>query len=166
MQHLTTEHPADIGRRLQSLCERWLLVSDNRRRWTTYRLAGMASPVLPSPQTSRSIGSSPDSAGRPPDSTGSRSAEVAVLEDPALRAIAAGVSGRRGIARPIVQDVIRWLCTGRLLSADQLGSLLGRNANWIRAEYLKPMVREGALRLRFPEAPNRPDQAYSAASER
>ena len=39
LQQLLTDHPADITRMLTSLCERGLLVSDNRRRWTTYELS-------------------------------------------------------------------------------------------------------------------------------
>ncbi len=46
LQELLADHPVDIGKMLQRLCERDLLVSDNRRRWTTYRLAGRP-PVLP-----------------------------------------------------------------------------------------------------------------------
>ena len=39
LQQLLVDHPVEITRTLTSLCERGLLVSDNRRRWTTYRLS-------------------------------------------------------------------------------------------------------------------------------
>ena len=39
LQELVVDHPVDITRMLTSLCERGLLVSDNRRRWTTYELS-------------------------------------------------------------------------------------------------------------------------------
>lgn len=39
LQQLLVDHPVDITRTLSSLCERGLLVSDNRRRWTTYELS-------------------------------------------------------------------------------------------------------------------------------
>ena len=35
---LSPDHPVEITRMLQGLCERGFLVSDNRRRWTRYRL--------------------------------------------------------------------------------------------------------------------------------
>jgi hypothetical protein len=72
LQELLPDHPVEISRMLTRLCERGLLVSDNRRRWATYRLG----------------------AGDP--------------------------------------------------------------------RFLKPMVRQGILSLRYPNAPNRPDQAYTA----
>ena len=37
LQELLIDHPVDITRMLTRLCEQGLLVSDNRRRWTTYR---------------------------------------------------------------------------------------------------------------------------------
>jgi len=39
LQELVVDHPVDITRMLTRLCERGLLVSDNRRRWTTYELS-------------------------------------------------------------------------------------------------------------------------------
>lgn len=40
MQSCLTKHPTDIGRMLKGLVVRGMLVSDDRRRWTTYRLTG------------------------------------------------------------------------------------------------------------------------------
>jgi ATP-dependent DNA helicase RecG len=39
--------------------------------------------------------------------------------------------------------------------------LAATNPQNLRARFLTPMVREGLLRLRFPDEPNHPAQAYA-----
>jgi ATP-dependent DNA helicase RecG len=81
--------------------------------------------------------------------------------DDELRAIAAPVAARGKAVAAVVRATILNLCSGRYLSADQLGTVLHRNPARIQARFLAPMVRDGLLALRFPEAPNRADQAYT-----
>ncbi|MFE8031787.1 hypothetical protein [Thiohalocapsa marina] len=59
------------------------------------------------------------------------------------------------------EQLIMRLCHGRWLSRRQLAELLQRNPESIRARFLNPMVAHGYLRLRYPETPNRADQAYT-----
>jgi len=156
LQELLTGHPVDINRMLQRLCERGLLVSDNRRRWTTYRLGEVQRP----PDIA---GLPPDIAGLPPDIAGLKGSGLrpaAPSRDDELRAIAAPVAARGKAAPAVLRATILNLCSGRYLSTDQLGTALRRNSAWIRAKFLAPMVREGLLALRFPESPKRTDQAY------
>jgi len=179
LQELLTGHPVDISRMLQRLCERGLLVSDNRRRWTTYRLGEVQRPLLPvakaaggssplppssSPLPPSSSPLEPSSSGMQPDSIGmqgSGSGPMTLSMDDELRAIAAPVAARGKAAAAVVRATILNLCSGRYLSADQLGTVLHRNPARIQARFLAPMVRDGLLALRFPEAPNRADQAYT-----
>ncbi len=60
LQQLLADHPADITRMLTSLCERGLLVSDNRRRWTTYELSrrGAEASLFDTDDTAQSSGDS------------------------------------------------------------------------------------------------------------
>ena len=81
----------------------------------------------------------------------------------------------RDIAKPVadsgkaggeqVMSVISALYRGRFLTAQQLADLLNRSTEELRKRYLTPMTRDGKLQLRYPQAPNRPDQAYTAADE-
>lgn len=69
-------------------------------------------------------------------------------------------------ARPeAVRQTILELCRHYYLTVDQLAALLSRNTAGLRDRYLTPMTKEGLLRLRYPESPNRPDQAYAAVDE-
>ena len=81
--------------------------------------------------------------------------------DEELRTIAAPVATRRKVVAAVVRATIQNLCSGRYLSAHQLGTVLRRNPAWIQARFLAPMVRDGLMALRFPESPNRADQAYT-----
>jgi ATP-dependent DNA helicase RecG len=186
LQELLTGHPVDISRMLQRLCERGLLVSDNRRRWTTYRLGDAHTPLLPfvkagegsSPLRPSSSGMQPSSSGMQSDSSGMQPSfsgmqhdsidmrgsgpkPTAPLTDDDLQAIAAPIAARRRVDPPVLRATILNLCSGRTLSADQLGTVLRRNPAWIQTRFLAPMVRDGLLALRFPESPNRADQAYT-----
>ena len=79
------------------------------------------------------------------------------------RALAAQIAAKGKAPASEVREVIRRLCVGRYLTSDELAQLLKRNAVGLRNRYLTPMVAEGVLKLRYPETPNRPDQAYTSS---
>ena len=158
LQELLTDHPVDITRMLQHLCEQGFMVSDNRRRWTTYRLSG--GPKEPS---LFDTGGSSHLAGG--SSHLADDSSHLTENDQTLRSIAETVASKGKAPVPEVRGVILSLCRGRYLTADALAGLLSRTAPNLRNRYLTPMVEEGLLRLRYPETPNRPDQAYTAVDD-
>jgi ATP-dependent DNA helicase RecG len=78
-----------------------------------------------------------------------------------LRTIAAAFPKKRRSPQETERLILK-LCRGRWLSRNQLAELLGRNPEGVRARFLVPMVEHGLLRLRYPDKPNRADQAYTA----
>lgn len=62
-----------------------------------------------------------------------------------------------------VKGVIRQLCAGRSLRAEEIAKILHREKAYITRTYLGPMVRDGELRHRFPDQPAHPQQAYEAS---
>ena len=78
-----------------------------------------------------------------------------------LRAMAAPAASKGKAPASEVREVILKLCQGRCLQVETLAALLQRNARNLRHQYPAPMVREGLLKLRYPESPTRPDQAYT-----
>lgn len=166
LQELLTDHPVDITRMLTRLCDQGLLVSDNRRRWTTYRLSGgPQGPSLfgvdDSSHWAVDSGHLPESSGRLPESSGHLPSEVLVQ----LRDMAKPVADSGKASGEQVMSVIAALCRGRFLTAQQMAGLLNRNTEGLRKRFLTPMTREGKLQLRYPESPNRPDQAYTTVDE-
>jgi ATP-dependent DNA helicase RecG len=61
-----------------------------------------------------------------------------------------------------MEKTILTLCQGRWLTRNQLGEIVQRNADGLRSRFLSPIVEHGLLRLRYPDKPNRTDQAYTA----
>ncbi len=169
LQELTSDHPVEISRMLQRLCEKGWLVSDNRRRWTTYK--------LPHEQKQLSLfSSSPGESSQKADSTHIKQDlthnEPSLLHNEPdsthnmnsdLNNLATTVAGKQRATPTSVRATILVLCHGRYLSAKELASLLKRNSAGLRSRYLGPMVSEGSLKLRFPDKPNHVDQAYTAS---
>ena len=150
LQELLADHPADITRTLARLCMQGLLCSDNRRRWTTYRLVRPGDDIAPA-KRGDSIHNAGDSIHRAPPQ-----------EWRQLQAIAADIAAKARAAPDQVRGTIIALCRGRYLTAAELGELLHRHPDGLRSRYLMPMVEQGLLRLRYAAALNRPDQAYTA----
>ncbi|MEI6386486.1 MAG: ATP-binding protein [Spirochaetota bacterium] len=172
LQELLDTHPADISRMLAGLCERGYLLSDNKRRWTSYRLNVGSNPGEIDDSSGHkgedSIHKGEDSVHKGEDSvhkgedsvhkSGDSAQETSVAKE--LAAIARAVPQGRRASPLAVRNAIERLCRDHFLEAEEIGKYLKRNYVGIRQRYLKPMVEEGILELRFPEAPNRPDQAY------
>lgn len=79
--------------------------------------------------------------------------------------IAESMAQRGKVPAEVMESTLLDRCRGRFLTAEELARLLKRTAPNIRSRYLTPMIRAGRLRLRFPEATNRPDQAYTAVED-
>jgi len=59
-----------------------------------------------------------------------------------------------------MQVLVLRLCDSRWLSTKDLATLLSRDAENLQGRILAGLVKKGLLELRFPDVPNRPDQAY------
>lgn len=157
MQEITGAHPKDITVVLQSLVREGFLEQQNQRRWASYRLAGDSPPSSPqSPADSPQLpADSPQFDG---DSRQSGEAvpgclqELLPLADPARRS--------KRLPAEQMRAVIERLCQGRWLAASEIARLVARDAEKLQSRFLTAMVREGRLQLRYPDVPNRPDQAY------
>jgi len=165
MQDLVSDHPSDITKLLRGLVDKGLLETDNQRRWTRYSLPSAIAPrrdlfgpepsVLPAdssvlPGNSSALG--PDSSLLP-----SKGEE--------WKAAAAKIAGKGKVSKEEMEAAILELCQGRFLTLTELASFLDRAAQNLRNKYLTPMVRAGKLRFRYPDQPNRTDQAYTTAGE-
>lgn len=73
--------------------------------------------------------------------------------------------GKRSRDTGRLKRLVLKLCRHRPYSARELAAITRRNSAYLQQVYLTPMVREGLLRLRYPDERNRPDQAYIATEE-
>jgi ATP-dependent DNA helicase RecG len=115
--------------------------------------------------TPPSLSSNPPSLSSNPDSLDSNPNEV----DDARRALLNELSGELaakvgsiGQRHPPeeVRQVVVELCSLRAWRVEELAGLLRRNAETVRQNYLRPLMREGRLAMTNPEEPNDPEQAY------
>jgi ATP-dependent DNA helicase RecG len=167
LRQITAAHAADMTRVLQGLVGKGALTQEGQGRWTRYR--------LPAPPHSLHKGS--DSIHKDLDSIHKRSdsihkdgdslfiSEFSSAVDDELHHIAKPAIQRKRIDPKEMGKILLQLCRGRWLSRSQISKLLNRNPESLRQRFLNPMVEHGLLQLRYPDKPNRTDQAYTTAKE-
>ena len=84
-------------------------------------------------------------------------------ELPGALAARVGAIGKRHQPQE-VQDLVVALCNQRPWQAEEIAALLGRNAETVRQNYLRPLLRAGRIAMTRPDKPNDPDQAYRASA--
>ncbi len=169
MQELRREHPADVTAALQGLTSRGFLLQDGQKRWASYRLPVDSLSVGSAQKRQDSSHKTEDSLHKPDSShkgtwDSSHSLEDLPQEELRdLRMLSVPASSSKRLAPEETRRIILLLCSNRFLTAAHLGELMDRSSTAIRSRFLTPLVNEGLLRLRYPDKPNRPDQAYKAA---
>ena len=173
MRQITAWHAADVTRLLQGLVGRGFLEQDGQGRWTKYQLpssihndsSSIHNDSSSIHNDSSSIHNDSSSIHNNSDAVHSVFHQTGVLESELahLESIAASIKSCGRIRPEKMETVIIELCMERYLTRRQLATLLDRNAAGLLSRYLTPMVRHGILRLKYPETPNREDQAYTSA---
>jgi ATP-dependent DNA helicase RecG len=77
-----------------------------------------------------------------------------------LRIIASPANLSARLPPEQICQIVLQLCQEQFLTAAHLGELIQRDPSGLRSRFLSPMVKEELLILRYPDRPNRPDQAY------
>jgi ATP-dependent DNA helicase RecG len=157
MQEITGEHAKDITGVLQGLVRDGLLTQQNQRRWASYRVAE------DSPQ---SEGGSPHLAGDSPQSSPQSTGDSRHLAadsphwPPELLSLAEPARQKKKLPAAEMEALVLRLCDARWLTSKELATLLGREAENLQSRILGGMVKKALLELKFPDVPNRPDQAH------
>ena len=76
-------------------------------------------------------------------------------------AIAAPALNQQRLPLKEMEKILLELCKDRWLTRNEISALVRRNPESLRQRYINPMVEHGLLCLRYPEKPNRTDQAYT-----
>lgn len=162
LQELVQDHRFDITKALQHLCDLELLSSDNKRRWTTYRLPEKVGSNMPdkpllgqpdvTPDNQATVTADPNS--NMPDKGPDMPDKDRVMPDRPKR--------RTRRSPELTTTRILELCQGRYLTAKELADHLGKNDRYISNNFIYPLVKEGRLRPKFPGS-KRKDQSYTTA---
>jgi ATP-dependent DNA helicase RecG len=78
-----------------------------------------------------------------------------------LEIIAKSVSTMKRAHPSHVKQAIIHLCRDRFLKTTEIARLLKRSSANMQGRYIRPMLADGLLRMKYPDEPNRPDQAYT-----
>jgi ATP-dependent DNA helicase RecG len=182
LQLIRMDHPAELTRMLQGLAARGFLDQIGQKRGTIYRLPAWASALAPqatalAPHAMALVsGASPlasEASALPSGASALTSGASALTSgasalapppsaenDPELLEVARPAREKPRLMPELTKIIIRKLCSGRYLTADQIGAIMDRNKDKLQRTYLTSMVSEGNLILRFPEQPTHPEQAY------
>lgn len=158
LQEMSSSHPVDITKVLQGLVRKGMLEPSGTGRGTRYRLV-----------SGDSLHKAEDSSHKDVDSlhkTGDSSHWVATTVTDEMRVTAEHARQSSRIAPAKLEQILVSLCSGQFVPLDLLAEAVNRNAEGLRNRYLTPLVRQGRLRLRFPDRKNRPDQAYLAVGDK
>ena len=148
MRQITGGHAADMTKLLQTLVAKGALSQEGQGRWTRYRL----------PALLHSLPNEADSLHKPGHSLHKHGDS---LHNGKLLAIAAPALNQQRLPPKEMEKILLELCRERWLTRNEIAALVNRNAESLRQRYINPMVEHGLLRLRYPEKPNRTDQAYT-----
>ncbi|MFT7003866.1 MAG: ATP-dependent DNA helicase RecG [Sulfurimonas sp.] len=87
--------------------------------------------------------------------------QLDALNQELLRKLSEPVSQNKRVAPQITKETILNLCEDYYLTLPVLAQLLSRSSEFLRKEFLNPMViNEHSLQRAFPQIPNHPKQAY------
>ncbi len=145
LQLIRSEHPVELTKLLQSLTTRGFLDQIGLKRGTSHCLPVWPSSLAPG-ASSLAIGPSHET-------------------DPLLLEIAKPAREKKKLVPALTKTIIRKLCSGRYLSANQIGILMDRGKDKLQKNALSVMVADGELVLRFPDQPTHPNQAYTTKEQ-
>ena len=148
MQQITAVHTTDVTKLLQNLVSKGALTQDGQGRWTRYKIP------------SHCVHKDNDSVHNSVHKSQTPDNQIELLNQ-----IAEVARQNKRLFPEKMEQVILDLCRGRWLSRKQLADFLKRNPDGLRSRFLTQMVRHGLLQLRYPDKPNRVDQAYTTSEK-
>jgi hypothetical protein len=184
---MTGLHPFDLTRMLQSLVRDGFLEAHNQGRGAVYCLPGAA---LPKPEevfgdgSEHSLSLSAHLRDRSEHLAGApvaedfRDADGRLLSDqldaPVIDSLenltlslrqklvkmAAEPRSKGKLPTEAMKAAVLAVCSGHYVTLSCLAQLVDRDPDAFRQQHLKPLVKDGKLRLAFPTAPTHAKQAY------
>ena len=150
---------------LRRLRDRGLLVKQGSGSRTYYTLRDPLVELHPHPEQTRLPLFEDEATPKPTTPKGRKltdegcNLEHATLP-PELATLLAEQTGR--LDQKALRQLMIRLCAWRPLTGEELATLLNKKRDYLRNKHLIPMVRDGQLKLRYPESAKHPHQAYVA----
>lgn len=162
MRQITHSHSTDITRIFQGLVAKGALVQEGQARGTQYRLLSDMTIVSPNNDFPHKAAEFPHNSADFPHKESQFPHNEGLVNQ--LASIAEPARMKRRLAPQGMEQLILKLCADRWLSRRELSVLLNRNPDNL-FRLLTPLVDRGLLVMKYPEKPNRVDQAYKSMQE-
>ena len=161
MMQIMNIHPRDLSRIFSDLTEKGVLKQDGAGRGTVYFLPGaraddMLMEIL-GPNIDAEI---PETSGVEALTSGGLDLNSGGIEH--LRELAQAISEKKRVPKESMERGIINLCAKQALTLEELSDLLNRSGDFLRKDYLQPLIKEKRIKLLYPTMPNHPKQAYTA----
>lgn len=149
LQFAINIHSADISLMLRKLCDNNYLESDNKGRWTTYKLSSKLSTF------DNKVDSSVYAAHNQED----KSFKV----DTSASKVDTSIPKR--LKKEELEELIMFLCKDKHIKMDEVASKTGRSIDYLKNKIFPAMIRDGKLVRKYPHTHNHPEQAYKTSSK-
>lgn len=152
ISQISNKHTSDLTKLLQSLVAQGMLLQNNKARWSYYTL-----------NDNYSVHNEDYSVHNEDHSVHKKNHSVhnfAPEEWKKLETLANQARTNKRLNPDLMEEIIKNLCKNRWITRRQLADLLDRNPDSLRTRFLTSMVKHQIIKLRYPNNPNRIDQAY------
>lgn len=182
LQYVLNNHSADISMMLRKLCDNNFLISDNKGRWTTYRLKPKSNTLDHKVATSTKQADIQEIKDNQNDNfdnkVATHKAKVATsTKDDVNQGVTNKTSDNKvathkakvatsdnkipkKLSKDSLEKLILDFCTDRYMKKEEIAEYTNRAENYIRNKIIPRLVRENKLIKKYPYALNHPEQAY------
>jgi hypothetical protein len=175
MMTITNLHPRDLSAYFARLVEKNLMCQEGSGRGTVYflpdaRLEDAANGLQENAYSKQSSGGLDASSGGLGASSGGLGVSSGALDANCeiylkLKQLAEPIALKRKTSKLCVEETILTLCRHQPCTLALLSQLLRRSQDFIRKDYLRPMIQKQRITYLYPTHPNHPEQAYIATEK-
>ena len=171
LQYALDLHKTDITKLLQDLCKEEYLISENKGRWTSYRL-NIITKVDTLKQKVDSSELEVDTSVQKVDTSASKVDTSVQKVDTSTSKVDTSITSveetnLKGKKKKMPKQELRILILNYChdyKSLEDIANAIGREQNYIQNKILPDMVKDGILEKKYPHTPNHPGQAYKASN--
>ena len=166
LQYVLNMHPADITTLLKGLVARGYLESENKGRWTMYKIRenDVTSGLLSYKEVAsseRKVATTKEKVASSDEKVATSKAKVATSD----KKVATSKEVSSKMKRSDLELVIMRYCKNAYRTKEELATFLGKSENYLRNKILPEMENKEMIRKKYPYTQNHPEQAYKTTEK-
>lgn len=147
LQYVLDIHSTEISAILKNLCEQNYLKSDNKGRWTTYRLA-------------RKIDTSTQTTENQNHGERRTNKSHKKIDTSDTKVDTSKIKIGKRLKRSELEELIMEICNTRYVKMEEVANRIDRSFDYLKNKIFPQMIRDGKLVKKYPLTQNHPEQAY------